>query len=123
MIDRRDDGDRALLIHPQFESGNSREGLEEFKELARSAGVEVRGVVRAQRATPDPAFLVGSGKVGEIDAELAASDADLVLFNHPLTPDREWPAAPAPHRGPPRPPRAGASFHLSGKRNQAAGPD
>ncbi len=89
MIEPRSRGDRAVLIHPEFSARASREGLDEFKELARSAGVEVAGVVRAARQVPDPALLVGSGKVEEIGAELAATGADLVLFNHPLTPIQE----------------------------------
>ncbi len=89
MIEPRGRGDRALLIHPEFSSSASREGLEEFKELSRSAGAEVAGVVRAPRQSPDPALLVGRGKVDEIAAELAATGADLVLFNHPLSPIQE----------------------------------
>ena len=62
------------------------ESLQEFKELARSAGARVAATVVQRRARPDPATLVGHGKLDEIAAVAASADADLVLFDHDLTP-------------------------------------
>jgi GTP-binding protein HflX len=39
-----------------------------------------------RRARPDPATLIGVGKVEEIAAVAASTEADLVLFDHDLTP-------------------------------------
>ena len=39
-----------------------------------------------RRASPDPATLIGSGKVEEIAGVVASIEADLVLFDHDLTP-------------------------------------
>ncbi len=62
--------------------------LEEFEELARSAGAEVLTTVIQRRARPDAATLVGAGKLEEIEGAVAATGADLVLFDHELTPSQ-----------------------------------
>ena len=62
--------------------------LAEFEELARSAGAEVAATLVQRRARPDPATLVGQGKLEEIQGVLASTDADLVLFDHDLTPSQ-----------------------------------
>ena len=63
------------------------ESLAEFRELVRSAGGEVAAELMQRRARPDPATLVGAGKVEEIAGVAASTEADLVLFDHDLTPD------------------------------------
>jgi GTPase len=63
-------------------------GLAEFEELARSAGAEVAATLIQRRARPDPATLVGQGKLEEIEGVLASTGADLVLFDHDLTPSQ-----------------------------------
>ena len=62
--------------------------LEEFEELARSAGAEVAATLIQRRPRPDPATLVGGGKLEEIEAVVASTGADLVLFDHDLTPSQ-----------------------------------
>jgi GTPase len=62
--------------------------LEEFEELARSAGAEVAATLIQRRPKPDPATLVGHGKLEEIEAVIASTGADLVLFDHDLTPSQ-----------------------------------
>jgi len=62
--------------------------LAEFEELARSAGAEVAATLVQRRARPDPATLVGQGKLEEIQGVLASTGADLVLFDHDLTPSQ-----------------------------------
>jgi GTP-binding protein HflX len=62
--------------------------LAEFKELARSAGAEVAATLIQRRPKPDPATLVGQGKLEEIEAVLASTGADLVLFDHDLSPSQ-----------------------------------
>ncbi len=62
------------------------ESLAEFKELVRSAGGEVAAELLQRRARPDPATLIGSGKVEEIAGVAASVQADLVLFDHDLSP-------------------------------------
>ena len=62
--------------------------LAEFEELARSAGAEVAATLMQRRARPDPATLVGQGKLDEIEGVLASTGAGLVLFDHDLTPSQ-----------------------------------
>lgn len=62
--------------------------LEEFEELARSAGAEIAATLIQRRPRPDPATLVGQGKLEEIEGVLASTGADLVLFDHDLTPSQ-----------------------------------
>lgn len=62
------------------------ESLAEFRELVASAGGEVAAEIMQRRSRPDPATLVGSGKVEEIAGVAASTNADLVLFDHDLTP-------------------------------------
>jgi GTPase len=62
--------------------------LAEFEELARSAGAEVAATLIQRRPKPDPATLVGGGKLGEIEGVIASTGADLVLFDHDLTPSQ-----------------------------------
>ncbi len=60
--------------------------LAEFQELARSAGATIAAVLIQRRSRPDPATLVGRGKLDEIVATVASTGASLVLFDHDLTP-------------------------------------
>lgn len=60
--------------------------LEEFRELVVSAGGEVAAEIIQRRPKPDPATLIGSGKVDEIVGVAASTRADVILFNHDLTP-------------------------------------
>ena len=62
--------------------------LAEFEELARSAGAEVAATLVQRRPRPDPATLVGGGKLDEIEGVIASTGADLVLFDHDLTPSQ-----------------------------------
>lgn len=59
--------------------------LEEFRELVVSAGGEVAAEIVQRRPKPDPATLIGSGKVEEIAGVAASVYADVVLVNHDLT--------------------------------------
>ena len=65
---------------------DAEESLAEFRELVSSAGGTVAAELMQRRAKPDPATLVGAGKVEEIAGVAASTDADLVLFDHDLTP-------------------------------------
>jgi len=64
---------------------DAEESLAEFRELVASAGGQVVAEILQRRTKPDPATLVGSGKVEEIAAVAASTQADLVLFDHDLT--------------------------------------
>ena len=59
--------------------------MAEFRELVSSAGGAVVAELMQRRSRPDPATLVGAGKVEEIAGVAASAQADLVLFDHDLT--------------------------------------
>lgn len=65
------------------------ESLDELSELARSAGAQVWGQFSQARARPDPASFIGRGKLEELRAEVAASGAELLIFDHNLTPTQQ----------------------------------
>ena len=93
--DAREDHDteagQTLLLTGGESSGISTElsadaSLVEFRELVQSAGALVVAQVLQRRSRPDPATLIGAGKVEEIAGIAAANYADLVIFDHDLTP-------------------------------------
>ena len=89
MFERSRKGEHALLIQPHA-GGPPDEGLmEEFADLARSAGASVAALLTARIDRPNPATLVGSGKLEEMKAAADASGADLILVNYPLSPGQE----------------------------------
>ena len=60
--------------------------LRELKELTASAGARVVGTASQRSSEPDPATLLGRGKVHEVRTQARAAGADLVIFDHDLTP-------------------------------------
>lgn len=75
--------------HEDFSSATTEESLAEFRELANSAGAEVAGEFIQRRDRPDPATLIGLGKLQEIAGAVASADADLVLVDHELSPSQQ----------------------------------
>ena len=71
---------------PESQGLDADESLAEFRELVRSAGGEIAAEVMQRRPRPDPATLIGQGKVEEIAGVAASTEADLVLFDHDLSP-------------------------------------
>jgi GTP-binding protein HflX len=67
---------------PQFSADES---LGELRDLAISAGAEIAGELLQRRDRPDPATLIGRGKLEEIAGAAASVSADLLLFDHDLT--------------------------------------
>jgi GTPase len=65
---------------------DAEESLAEFRELVSSAGAEIAAELLQRRPRPDPATLIGAGKVEEIAGIAASTEADLVLFDHDLSP-------------------------------------
>ncbi|AEO42037.1 GTPase HflX [Xanthomonas perforans] len=89
MFDRSRKGEHALLI--QTHSGGPAEDdvMEEFADLAKSAGATVAATLTARIDKPSPSTLIGSGKLEEVKAAAEATGADLVLVNHTLSPGQE----------------------------------
>jgi len=67
---------------PEFDADES---LAELRTLAGSAGAKVVGEILQRRDRPDPATLIGAGKLEEIAGAAASMNADLLLFDHDLS--------------------------------------
>lgn len=87
MFDRPETGERAILVHLTLHSGQ--EDLAELKELAKSAGTVPIHVVTGSRRAPEARYFVSTGKLDEIKTAIETHAADIVLFNHPLSPSQE----------------------------------
>ena len=89
MFERHAGGERVVLVSIDFGEPDFEEIVAELRLLAKGAGLEILGEVRGKRARPDAALFVGSGKADEIAALVLATDADVVIFNHELSPAQE----------------------------------
>ena len=89
MNERPAAGERAVIVQMDFGQPDFEDQLEEVRLLAESAGGEVVAEVGGRRHSPDPKTFAGKGKVQEIAAMLTAGEADLVIFNHELSPAQE----------------------------------
>lgn len=89
MFERHQGGELAVLVHIDFDAFAENEERQEFVDLASSAGVQSAAFISGKRHTPDSRYFVGSGKAEEIRDCVKEHDADVVLFNHSLTPIQE----------------------------------
>ncbi|MES9845072.1 MAG: ribosome rescue GTPase HflX, partial [Candidatus Sedimenticola sp. 6PFRAG5] len=89
MFERPKTGERAVLVHVDIGVKPDPDELEEFQELSASAGAQPIALVMGSRKSPDPRLYIGRGKVDEIKELIAVEDAELVIFNHPLSPSQE----------------------------------
>lgn len=89
MFDRYEAGERAVLVHINFTQEGEWEDLSEFEMLVSSAGVSTLQVVTGSRQSPHPKYYVGEGKAQEIAQAVQLTEADIVIFNHSLSPAQE----------------------------------
>ena len=68
---------------------SSEESLDELRSLAASAGAQIAGEFTQRRDRPDPATLIGKGKLEEIASAAASVSADVILFDHDLSPSQQ----------------------------------
>ena len=72
MFERPRTGERAVLVRLGLGAQVDPEDLQEFRQLAVSAGAEPVATVTGRRDRPDPRFFMGSGKADEV--RIAADD-------------------------------------------------
>lgn len=89
MLNKPESSERAVLVHVAFVADATKEDLAELKLLVSSAGVEAVALVTSSRQTADARYFVGSGKAEEIADMVRTMDADVVIFNHALSPSQE----------------------------------
>ncbi len=89
FFDRPASGEVAVLVH--MEMGREREADDprEFEELVLSAGGDPVAYIMGRRDAPHAGTFVGSGKLEEIAAAVREYDAQVVIFNHTLSPSQE----------------------------------
>jgi len=89
FFERPDFGERAVLVHIKLNSESEPEDPREFEELVISAGGDPVEFLTGSRTSPHAKFFVGTGKLDEICSAVKSSDAELVIFNHNLSPSQE----------------------------------
>jgi GTP-binding protein HflX len=89
LFERPRAGERAVLVRLGIGAPADPEDIQEFEQLALSAGAIPVAKIGGRRDRPDSRFFVGSGKADEIKMAVAANNADVVLFDHPLSPSQE----------------------------------
>jgi GTP-binding protein HflX len=89
FFERHEGGERAILVHLEGQGSEASEDPQEFQELAMSAGADMVAFFSVPSSRLTAKFLIGSGKVEELRDQIKAAEADLVIFNHTLTPSQE----------------------------------
>jgi GTP-binding protein HflX len=89
MFERPRTGERAVLVRLGLGAPADPEDIEEFTQLAVSAGAQPVATITGRRERPDPRYFVGSGKAEEIRDCALANTADVILVDHALSPSQE----------------------------------
>ena len=89
MFDRYEAGEQAVLVHVDFSDESNKEDVNELQMLVSSAGVKTASVLTTSKRSPHAKYFVGSGKAQEIADTVKAIGADVVIFNHQLSPSQE----------------------------------
>lgn len=89
MFDRPSGGDAAILVSLDFGEPDYEDSLQELRQLASSAGLQIKGVVEGRRPKPDAKYFIGSGKAEQLSAEMKATESRVAVFNHDLTPSQQ----------------------------------
>ena len=85
----REASSASHLSDLEFQAFTPEESLAELRELTASAGANIAGEIQQRRQKPDPATLIGSGKVDELKGAVASTGPELVIFDHELTPSQQ----------------------------------
>lgn len=89
MFERPNGFESAVLVSIDFGESDYQESLQELRHLTSSAGLQIRGTIEAKRATPDAKFYLGSGKVSDLKQMMMASESNIAVFNHDLSPSQQ----------------------------------
>ena len=76
----------ALLAAVDTGEYDVQRSVDELEELAKSAGAQVVGRIIQKKEKPDPATLMGAGRLEEAAEFVRAQEVDLVIFDHELAP-------------------------------------
>ncbi len=89
LFERPRGGDAAIMVSVDFGESDYDESLNELRQLSLSAGLAVRGTIEGKRSTPDAKLFIGSGKADELAQMMQASESNIAVFNHDLTPSQQ----------------------------------
>jgi GTP-binding protein HflX len=89
FFDRPESGELAVLVHLDLHRPHTRDDLREFEELVLSAGGDPVALISGSRTSPSARHFVGKGKLEEIRATVQQHGAQLVIFDHELSPSQE----------------------------------
>lgn len=89
FFDRPDSGELAVLVHLALTAAEQKNDPREFEELVLSAGGDPVAELQGARATPTAKYFIGTGKLAELSALVKQHDAEIVIFNHTLSPSQE----------------------------------
>ena len=89
MFERPRTGERAVLVRLGLGAPVDPEDLEEFTQLAVSAGAVPVATLTGRRPRPDARYFMGSGKASELKELAASTAADVILVDHALSPSQE----------------------------------
>lgn len=89
FFDRPESGELAVLVHLNLSHGQDAEDPREFEELVLSAGGDPVAFLTGSRIVPTAKFLISTGKLQELQQLVVDNGAELVIFNHTLTPSQE----------------------------------
>ena len=89
LFERPSGGDAAILVSVDFGENDYEESLGELRQLSLSAGLAILGTVESKRSTPDAKFFIGSGKADDLMQMMQASESNIAVFNHDLSPSQQ----------------------------------
>ncbi|MDO9204309.1 MAG: GTPase HflX [Methylotenera sp.] len=89
MFERPSGGDAAIMVSVDFGDTDYEESLHELRQLSISAGLAIRGTIEGKRSTPDAKLFIGSGKADELAQMMQASESNIAVFNHDLSPSQQ----------------------------------
>lgn len=89
FFERPQSGELAVLVHMNLAAEADQESPKELEELAISAGADPVEFLTGSLAHPNPKFFIGQGKLEELRELVQMHDAQLVIFNHALSPAQE----------------------------------
>lgn len=89
FFERPESGECAILVHLDLADGAEQESPQELEELALSAGADPVEFLTGSRTHPNPKYFLGSGKLEELAQLVNLHKAEVVIFNHALSPGQE----------------------------------
>jgi len=77
------------MVHLELPQTTNVDDPKEFEELVLSAGGDPAALLTGQRSAPHPKYFIGTGKLAELQLLVQQHEAELVIFNHELSPSQE----------------------------------